>query len=293
VRAEEMRGGFKKIRRIIGYYHERNVIGLEFIYELSTYIIYLGTGQTVTTSHNPPHDHFMRKMVGAVIGKNVVNHALDIGDGDYIQSIQACFNEKKVIYLMFTTYRGSNAAFGYPRGEYVTISNPGYTFGPAKGGYDRKRLNYIIFPAATIPENVSGSGYNPMTGGSSSINRPLSPSMVRPNSPSMVRSNSPSMIRPHSPSLGGSSVRTITTESTLGGLSVPPPNPPLSSSQVRELDMKLSRLNNSNSSTAELQQQLLYQQQQVGMQLQHQQHQIQMQLEQIQQQQQIEIRTQI
>lgn len=273
-----MRGGFKKIRRIIGYYHERNVIGLEFIYELST-------GQTVTTSHNPPHDHFMKKMVGAVIGKNVVNHSLDIPDGDYIQSIQACFNEKKVIYLMFTTYRGSNAAFGYPRGEYVTISNPGYTFGPAKGGYDRKRLNYIIFPAATIPENVSGSGYNPMIGGSSNINRPLSPSMVRPNSPSMIR--------PHSPSLGGSSVRTITTESTLGGLSVPPPNPPLSSSQVRELDMKLSRLNNSNSSTAELQQQLLYQQQQVGMQLQHQQHQIQMQLEQIQQQQQIEIRTQI
>jgi hypothetical protein len=32
VRAEETRGGFKKIRRIVGYYHERNVVGLEFIY---------------------------------------------------------------------------------------------------------------------------------------------------------------------------------------------------------------------------------------------------------------------
>jgi hypothetical protein len=32
-----MRGGFKKIRRIVGYYHEKNVIGLEFIYELSKF----------------------------------------------------------------------------------------------------------------------------------------------------------------------------------------------------------------------------------------------------------------
>jgi hypothetical protein len=30
-----MRGGFKKIKRITGYYHEKSVLGLEFIYELS------------------------------------------------------------------------------------------------------------------------------------------------------------------------------------------------------------------------------------------------------------------
>lgn len=35
VRAEEMKGGFKKIRRITGYYHERSVLGLEITYELS------------------------------------------------------------------------------------------------------------------------------------------------------------------------------------------------------------------------------------------------------------------
>lgn len=36
VRAEEGRGGFfKKIKRITGFYHEKSVVGLEFIYELS------------------------------------------------------------------------------------------------------------------------------------------------------------------------------------------------------------------------------------------------------------------
>lgn len=36
VKAEEMRGGFKKIRKITGHFHEKNIIGLEFIYDLST-----------------------------------------------------------------------------------------------------------------------------------------------------------------------------------------------------------------------------------------------------------------
>jgi hypothetical protein len=128
------------------------------------------------TSHNLPHDNFLKKMVGTVTGKNIASHALDLVEGDYIQTIQGCFNEKKVISLTFTTYRGSNAIFVYPRGDPVTFGNPGYTFGPAKGGYDKKRLNYIIFPAATIPENVSGSGYNQTMQGPV-LNRPLSPSL--------------------------------------------------------------------------------------------------------------------
>lgn len=55
---------------------------------------------------------------------------------------------------MIATYRGNTVAFGYPRGNYQVVTNPGFTFGPAKGTYEKKRLNCISFPAATIPDNT-------------------------------------------------------------------------------------------------------------------------------------------
>jgi len=128
-------------------------------------------------------------MVGTVTGKNIINRTLDVPEGDYIESIQACYSDKKVVYLMFTTYRGTKAAFGYQRGDLVAVGNPGYTFGPAKGGYQKERLNYIVFPAATIPENISGSGYNTMAG--QQIPRSVSPNMMRAMSPAGNRPVSP------------------------------------------------------------------------------------------------------
>ena len=236
----------------------------------------VGTGQTVLTSHNIPHENFLKKMVGTVTGKNVSSHTFDVQEGDYIEAVHACFNEKKVIYLAFSTYRGSKAAFGFQRGDCVTVHNPGYTFGPAKGGYDKERLNYIIFPAATVPENMAGPGYNMMAG--SQVPRPISPNMMRPISPNAMS-------------------RTTITETSvtgIGGVSVGSPlMPPMAGSEIREFDMKISRMNNSTLSSADMQQQLLMQQQQVGAQLQQQQAQIQIQLQQIQQQQQIDIRAQI
>jgi hypothetical protein len=172
------------------------------------------------TSHNIPHENFLKKMVGTVTGKNVVSYALDVQEGDYIEAVQACFNEKKVIYLGFATYRGTKVAFGFQKGDCVTISNPGYTFGPAKGGYEKERLNYIVFPAATIPENITGQGYN-----MSHVARPITPN-VRPLSPVGGRPLSPNSMS-----------RTTITETSVTGVSGimvgAPPIPPISGSQLR------------------------------------------------------------
>lgn len=127
-------------------------------------------------------------MVGSISGKHLTSSCFDVAEGDYIDRIQACFNEKKVVYLVFSTYRGNKCAFGFPRGEPITVGNPGYTFGPAKGGFEKERLNYIIFPAATIPENI---GFNAMM--ASQVARPISPM------PNLMRPVSPSGIRPLSP----------------------------------------------------------------------------------------------
>ncbi len=35
-----------------------------------------------------------------------------------------------------------------------TIKNPGFTFGPVRGSYRHKSMNYFIFPATTIPEQI-------------------------------------------------------------------------------------------------------------------------------------------
>lgn len=41
------------------------------------------------------------------------------------------------------------------RGDYVAISNPGFTFGPPKGAYEKKRLNCLIFPSSHPPRHLT------------------------------------------------------------------------------------------------------------------------------------------
>lgn len=140
----------------------------------------VGSGHTITTTHGEPHkENFISGFVHSVSGKTPQTKVLDIDEGDYIETIQACYNDKKIIYLLFKTYKGSTVEYGFQRGPLFTAINKGYTFGPPKGSYDGKRLNYIVFPAATIPEDIFGGGepvnMSARVQNSSSYVRPVSP----------------------------------------------------------------------------------------------------------------------
>lgn len=168
----------------------------------------------------------MKGMIKSIAGKKIEHQTIDIPEGDYIATLQSCYNEKKIIYLMIATYRGSSVAFGYPRGDYVAISNPGFTFGPPKGGYVKKRLNYITFPAATLPDTGSTTTTTTKTTASIAPSLSISPPMPPPNVVNAIRSNSPRVGgRPFSPSQSSISSTTTTV--------IAPPRPPSSSGQIQ------------------------------------------------------------
>lgn len=52
-----------------------------------------------------------------------------------------------------------------------TIKNPGFTFGPVRGSYRHKSMNYFIFPATTIPEQIIPiNTFNPYQNMNANIN---------------------------------------------------------------------------------------------------------------------------